>query len=349
MVAVANPPKNQADVVHEKATDDSWATIQFDSFMSHNVQADLGLIDDDKIKGLVDLATLRDDYEDMNDRPWPGINDAIARPYMDGGRDEVVDPTNGELSDEWYRRRLGVIPPEGADINRPFGTPVVEAAWSKGESWKSNTLAPDAATVTETPQALALDVARTGGDRTVLIGLFGDELRVIDYWSKTDHAENNERVRDLIEGGSGPSWTCPLAIDAVGEGSGLADHIGEWYPWMNRYSNGSVPVSEDDYKDKWAEGLAAVSDFLDRGGIITHRKLRNELLAVARTVRYEETHISSRGPKGSKVGADVYKATPKEEVEDHLGHSPDFADSAVMTVYTADRDQGRMTVPSTWT
>ena len=348
LVAVANPPKDKSDVVYQKATDDSWTTIQFDSFMSHNAQVDLGLIPGDKISGLVDLDTLRDDYEDINDRPWPGINDAIARPYMDPEREEVIDPTNGELGDEWYRTRLGVIPPEGADVNRPFGTSMVDAAWSKGQDWTVGELAPSAVTVTETPQALALDVARTGGDRTVLIGKFGDELRVIDYWSKTDHTENNERVYDLIEGGSGPAWTCPLAIDAVGEGSALADHIADWYPWTNRYSNGSVPVTEDDYQDKWSEGLAAVSDFLDRGGIITHRKLRKELLSVARTVRYEEIHNGSRGPKGSKVGADVYKATPKADVKDHLGHSPDFADAAVMTLYSADREQGRMTIPSTW-
>jgi hypothetical protein len=348
LVAVANPPRSHADVVHEKATDDSWTTIQFDSFMSHNVQSDLGLIDDDPISGLVDLNTLREDYTDKNDRPWPGINEAIQRPYIDPATDEINDPTNGALSDSWYRRRLGVIPPEGVDVNRPFGVEAVENAWSKAQDWQANNLAPNAVTVTETPQALALDVARSGGDRTVLTGRFGDELRVIDFWNNTNHAENNERVRALIAERSSPRWNAPLAIDAVGEGSALADRIAEWYPWTNRYSSGSVPANAGDYKDKWSEGLQAVSDFLDRGGIITHEKLREELLAIARVVRFEETHISSRGPKNSKVGADVYQATPKSEVKDYLNRSPDLADSAIICSYTADRDQGRPSVSSTW-
>lgn len=305
MLAVCNPPKDETDVVAKKLESDRWHVIQFSSFESHNVLVDAGELDAPKIPGLVDLDTLKEDWEAWNGEAWPGFEEARHA-------HEVRD----DLDKRWYRRRAGIIPPATAAVHRPIYLEDVQAAWNR-----------EAPSVSETPQGTGIDVARSG-DRTVMAGVHNDALRIHYAEQGTDHNTQEMRLRRILD--EFPDH--PGAIDAVGEGSGLADRLCEAYPEFTRFKAGSKASEETEYKDCWAEGLAALGDWLADGGSIDDRRLREELAICARVVEFEEAYYASHGSDG----AEVLKATPKEHIKDRLGRSPDYLDAAMQAILAAD-------------
>jgi hypothetical protein len=122
-------------------------------------------------------------------------------------------------------------------------------------------------------------------------------------------------------------------VDAVGEGSGLADELADRFASVERYSNGMKPRQESEYYDAWAEALAAFGEFLDSGGSFSDRHIYKEAMAAARTIEFETRALTSRG-------GDVIEATSKSEVKDRLGHSPDYLDAALMAVWHAETESG---------
>lgn len=305
-VAVANPPRDETNVVAQKTDSPRWEVVQFDSFDSHNVLAAREETDADPIPGLVTLDLIREDYEAWNRREWPGV-------------DAARDPTGG-LDERWYRRRLGMTPPESASANRPFYLSDVKGGFARPDEVPS---------LTGPPAGLALDVARKGGDENVLGGVFptddgGRTLRVIDAWSGLDHNANESRVRRHLGEGGGARF----AIDATGEGSGLADRIDNFYPEVVRFDAGRNAVDEERFKNYWTEALAHFGEFFDDGGVFTDRDVREQALAAARAVEYEERYYQSRD-------ATVYQASSKDAVKEVLGHSPDHLDVAIMACWAA--------------
>ena len=307
MLAVANPPLDETDVVAEKMESDRWHVIQFSSFESHNVRVDADELDTPKIPGLVDLSTLKADWEEWNGEEWPGFKTA-----------RTAHEHRSDLDERWYRRRAGIIPPDGAASHRPFYITDVEQAVDE------NPTPPDPSPLL----GIGIDVARKGGDKTVYRRLYPGYTDA-EEWSKRDHSDNEARIRDLLDAEPTPS---PIAIDAVGEGSGLADRLQDVYPDVHRFKNGSKPETADgqrEYYDKWTEGLAALGDRLS-GLAIDQRgdtAIREELFAAARVVTFEENRRRS---------GDVLKATPKSDVGDRLGHSPDSLDALVMAAWVGD-------------
>jgi len=310
MIAICNPPRDETNVVADKAGSDRWHTIQFSTLDSHNVRVDAGELDDEKIAGLTDLDTVIEDWETWNGEPWPGLR--VARRMSNPN----VSEFRQDLDERWYRRRAGVIPPAGAAEHRPIYTEDVEAAWERGPR-----------EVSATPQGTGIDVARSG-DRTVLESIHGDELRVHYSEQGTNHTVQEERLRDLLE-----DWADhPALVDAVGEGSGLADNLQEAFPEVQRFRAGGEPSEASEYDDRWAEGLAALGQWLRDGGSIDDRRLREELLIAARAVSFDERHLASRG----QDGADVLTATPKDAIKERLGRSPDHLDAALQAALAAD-------------
>lgn len=305
MLAVANPPEDEGDVVYEKMHSERWHVIQFSSFDSHNVLVDAGEIEGPKIPGLIDLETIEADWEAWNGEPWPGLEEA-----------RTAHERRDDLDVRWYRRRAGIIPPASATVHRPWTVADVEAAWERSPE----------STTTE-PQSMAIDVARSG-DRTVATGVHQNALEVYYEEQGTDHVTQEQRLRDILD--QYPSH--PGAIDAVGEGSGLADRLCEAYPDMVRFKAGQTATEETKYKDCWAEGLALLGEWLQAGGSIDHRRLREELLIAARVIEFEEHFYASHG----EDGAEVLKATPKDKIKERLGRSPDYLDSAMMAAWARD-------------
>jgi hypothetical protein len=320
MIAICNPPRDETNVVADKAESDRWHTIQFSTLDSHNVRVDADELDAAKVAGLTDLRTVVEDWEAWNDEPWPGLE--AAR--------QMSDPDTAafrrDLDERWYRRRAGVIPPAGAATYRPFDVEDVEDAWVA-----------DHPTLADTPAGSGIDVARSG-DRTVHITAGSNTNRQpgpldVQYTEQgANHVAQEADLREIL--GRYPDH--PVSIDAVGEGSGLADNLQEAFPEVIRFRSGATPNAETEYKDCWTEGLAALGEWLRDGGSIRSRDLREELLAAARTVTFDERYLASRGSDG----AEVLEATSKDAVKEHLGRSPDHLDAALMAAWAADDNTG---------
>jgi hypothetical protein len=172
----------------------------------------------------------------------------------------------------------------------------------------------------ESPQdakTAGFDVARSD-DESVLSGKHGDEIQIHYNQQGTNHVSQKEDVRDKLYTLGGPE----IAVDAVGEGSGIADELGTEFNVV-RFSNGAKPAQESEYYDSWAEALALFGEFLRSGGSIESDELYEQALAAARTVEFSTRSLTSRG-------GDVIEATSKEKIKDRLGHSPDYLDSALM-------------------
>lgn len=345
MIAIANPPEDENNVVYEKMQSDRWHVVQFSSFASHNVRVDADLVDADPIPGLVGLPTMADDWEAWNDEPWPRApeawRDEFGSPYP--GADQIMNQINNdeiardravevfkpgfdevreahkrrtELDERWYRRRAGVIPPDTAASFRPFSVQDVEDALISECSLGKI-------------QGIGYDVARMGGDWNVISVYDGDAVRVAERWKGVDHNTNYELISSYVN----PHRQARVAIDAQGEGSGVADRVAKKHD-INRFNAGSEAMQSSKFYDKWTEGLYEFGQQIRNGvRILDTEKAAQELRVAARTLTFEEKFYSSRN-------SEVLKADPKSDVEAKLGRSPDVLDSMYMAVWAAETGAG---------
>jgi hypothetical protein len=312
ILAVGNPPEDEANVAAELRDSERWHTVRFSSFESRNVRVDAGTRDAERVPGLVGLDTVRDDWENWNGEEWPGLETA-----------RTAHERRDDLDGRWYRRRGGVQPPAASVAHRPFDVADVEAATNRDPP-------PSAPS---TPEAVGIDVARSG-DRTVLAAVHGSDLRIHYSEQGANHATQESRLRTYLDGwADATEGRLPVAVDAVGEGSGLADALADAYPGVERFKSGETARAETEYSDCWTEALAHLGTHLGENGVVGDRRLREELLAAARTVEFTETYLSSRGE-----GATVLSASSKGEVKSALDRSPDHLDAAAMAAWAARVD-----------
>ena len=339
MVAICNPPRGEENIVYQKRQNDKWHVIQFSSFESHNVVNDLEEGDEGYIEGLVSLSKLKENWKDWNSEEWPGLEDArrVSAPRLDDdGRPTFVDDKSlrenpdfrTDLDERWYRRRCGIIPPDGAEAYRPFYVADVDAAVEEIEAPSGRP---------EPPIGVGVDLARKGGDSTAVTILFETHAELV-VWSNSSHPENYSKVREIVDA---LDHVPQMAVDAVGEGSGVADDLVEAYgsDTVTRFKSGEAPADEqigggdgaEEYYNKWTEGLAALSKYLPeiafKGPHDEVANLREELYAAARAVQYEENRRRS---------GDLVKATPKDDIKERLGRSPDRLDSSMMAAWAAE-------------
>lgn len=358
LVAVANPPKDETNVVYDVMQSDGWETLQYSSFDAHNAQIEMEhpdpyvrnedgevVIDDvidypqiktevkeQMIPEMTRLSQIKQDWEAWNAEPWP-VDEAGG--WQEAARIAERSWEREDLDVQWYRRRLGVIPPQAADALRPFTVDDVQDSW--------NRTATSASTEQVRPAGLAWDVARGEGvsaDHNALVGVFDNEIRVLNYWKVGDHVENKRIVRSHIEE---DDWRCRFAIDTVGVGDESADRVDRWYPNVERFNAQSNAYEADAYANKWTEGLSKLGTFLREGGVVKDQRLREELMAASRNIELEERY-------SSKMDSDRFKATSKDAVKQQLGRSPDLLDAAYMAVLMAETSkQGkRQTIPGTF-
>lgn len=332
MIAVANPPSDESNIVYEKMNDDRWHVVQFSSFESHNVQVDAGTIDADPIPGLVDLPTVAEDYEAWNGERWPGkpddwpsvatcvdrveSGDMSRAELVEGLRDGLSSPRLHEDGHDvrWYRRRLGEMPPDDSTAPRPWTVADVDAACQRYRDAHESVHR----------DAIGVDVARGGGDRTVVAEMCDECLVVTVAEHGVDHTENEELVTDRI---NASPVNGPIAIDAVGEGSALADRIRQVHAdhRVKRFNAGAGADDDENYSDARTEALEMLGRWLRDGGAVRpDSDLAAELRAHARHCRYHEKTLKA---------ATVYQATPKDEIKDALGKSPDMVDAAAIAAW----------------
>jgi hypothetical protein len=315
ILVLCNPPTDETNVVKTLESRDSWNVLRFPTWESRNALADRGLTDKPKIDGLSGVGKMQDDWREYHDEPWPGIDKAIeiSSPYLDENGNPTVREYDSiaenpefreDLHSKWYKRRVGISPPDDSESWRPFKIADVNAAWRR------ETDSPHEATTA------GVDVARSG-DETVLSGKHRDAIRTHYARKGSNHVEQKNALSDKLYGIGGPQ----VAVDAVGEGSGIADELNQQFN-VTRFSNGAKPVDESNYYDSWAEALALFGEFLESGSIESET-LYEQAKVAASVVEFSTRTLTSRG-------GEVIEATSKEMIQDALGHSPDHFDAALM-------------------
>jgi hypothetical protein len=289
--------------------DPTWKQLQYSSFDSHNVQVELGNAEGEMVDGLVTLDRIKKDWRSWNNEEWLGVDEVRhAHEHRD------------DLDERWYRRRAGVIPPTGAAVHRPVYKHEVETALDNPM--------PE----TRIRKAIAFDIARSGGDYTVAVTVHDTGAVEVEEWQVTEvrgHNENEDRIREILEREQ-RQLRCKPVVDAVGEGSHIADLVRRDYDGV-RFKSGTEAVS-DEYADKWTEGLAALGQRLTNLSI-DHDRLAKELHAAARYVEYEERTVR---------GDEILEATSKEGLKEHIEHnSPDHLDALVMAAWSLETSSNR--------
>lgn len=368
MVAVCNPPEDETDVVYQKKNSRRWEVVEFSSFEAHNVLVDAGRINEPRIPGIVDLPTIASDWEAWNGENWPRVEENYRgqwpgmaviedlleeekiprhkviewlRPGYQDAREAHKNRT--DLDARWYKRRAGIIPPETASVHRPIYTDDVQGGREKALKFG------------EERYGIGIDIGRTSDSTAVVeirpirgIDALGLYVRT-DVEEERSHGDNESMCRAAIEDGP---LLGPCAIDALGEGSGVADQISSEYDKAMRFDAGMKPVgpkSQREYKDRRTEALSILGDFLEDGGKFADIRLEKELFAAARHIQYHRRRAQGR---------DVYKATSKDKLKDKMGRSPDVLDAAAIAAYCMEEahektirevsENERKSIPSGW-
>jgi len=308
MLVIANPPVDETNVVKSLMDSEKWETLQFPSWESHNIQHP-----DDLIPGLVEESELRENWEDWNKESWPGLEKAIEQSH-----------NRTDLSDRWYRRRAGIIPPESSDTWRPWSIGDVERAYQR-----------DVGQVRITPEAVGIDVARKV-DETVMIGLHGPQAQ-IEYVSQESHTIQRKEIIDFLQG----TDIHEITVDAIGKGEPIADELDSRFPNVFHFGNNETAIDENNYRYKWDHGLQLIGEWLRDGGSFSDQKLYEELKVGATVLEFEERSLASRGGK-------IIQATSKDELKDALGRSPDRLDALLMSIHGRDTKSSGQNVPLAW-
>lgn len=321
ILVVANPPTDESNCVYRLVQSDQWHKVNFASWDSHNARIERNREDGETIGGLADIHKIKQDWFEYHEEDWPGIEQIIqwSDPWYGSEESGVVtpsDPPNETFRDDlhtnWYKRRAGVVPPQGAEAWRPFSVSDVRAASNRERSINA-----------QTPDVLAIDAARKGGDVTVGMALYDESAREVYRKQGTDFVTQRLEIQKKLN-----KWPdVSVGVDAVGEGSALADEIAARHPDVSRYNTQEIASQKEDYKSKWAEGLQEIGDWLQGRGGFSNDELFDELMVAARVVEFSETNLR-RGR--------VIEATSKEKIKQELGHSPDYLDSLLIALHKRD-------------
>lgn len=339
VIAIANPPENKSNVVYDKWQSDRWHTIEFSSFDSHNVQKDLGELPDGddrgRIPGVVDLDLVIEDYEAWNGYDWPGADKARqAVQVNDDGLREPREDHPRDLDPRWYRKRLGVMPPTGQGVLRPFYERHVDDAVERYKAQTAQGTRPSKVRADYVEQ-LGTDIARSGGDRTIAIARHPTGLlQAVVERRVNDHEENHDILSDADDR---LDRRGPWVIDAVGEGSGVADRLRAQRANVKRFDAGEDAKADGRYYNRKAEVYVALGNRLKNDALVVpNSELERELRKAARVLKLTERSL--RGGTTLQVkGKDALKKS------EHLGRSPDYLDAAAMACY--DAYQSNFSVP----
>jgi hypothetical protein len=349
-LVIANPPRDENNIVYDLMESDQWHTLRFATWDSHNVRVDRALEDREKIGGIADTSKLVDDWHEYHGEDWPGLERAIeiSSPYLTPDSAPTVDPRRADtdadgdpvendafrtdLDERWYRRRAGIMPPGDSRTHRPVHVADVNAAYDR-----------QLGQVRETPSSVGIDVARSS-DLTVMAGVHGQEIRIHYAEQGTDHEAQKREIEQGAD--STPAlgeWPNPRVAVDKGYAPGFFDYLNDRVPNVEPFQNGTLPIEPTRFKDKWTEALFHFGQFLREGGSIADDTLRTQAVVAAREIEFSERTLMSRGENG----AEVLEATSKDAVKGALdAGSPDYLDAALMAVWaerTDEQTDGRAT------
>lgn len=226
----------------------------------------------------------------------------------------------GESSAEYQNRVLGNFAQEEADTLIPLFW-VEQAMKRYTERIAKSDLVID---------QIGLDVARRGGDRTVLVKRSGMLILPLEGYSKIDTMEAAGLVVPYLN----RNPQLPVVVDVVGLGAGTYDRLLEMYPdnEMLVPFHAQAKTNFRDATEQWmfANSYSAawfnLREMLDPSN---PRKL-DELLALP-----FDTHLPSElcAPTWKITSSGKIVVEEKERVKERLGRSPDAGDATVLACW----------------
>jgi hypothetical protein len=331
------------DYKHNKA--DSYFEFPNESRI-YFVEADYTTDSDfNKLKGFELTAAMIDEANEVHESAFNILKARIGRENPGGAPDFIMltcnpdtnwvkdtfyDPwANGTLKDPYYF--LQALPHDNPYLSREYlqgleDLPTAEynryvlGDWSYSDDpnqlvkyeWVKNNLCNPA----EEADALGIDVARTGSDKTIVAYTKEKRLVKLEEIDTDDTMVVASRVKLIMEQ-YGVGYQ-NVKVDVVGVGGGVADRLKEYgLPVLNYMSGYAADTVEGAllFKNKRAEDYWRLREGLRNNEykIIDDKELIKELTNIRYFVKDRYIQIES-----------------KEEIKKRLGYSPDRADAAVI-------------------
>lgn len=222
--------------------------------------------------------------------------------------DEFVEEIKlryGEESNAFRIRVLGEFPLADDDTIIPFH--LAEAASHR-----------DIEAAQDVRPVWALDVARFGGDRTVLCKRTGSVVTDIEAWSGLDLMQTVGRIKAEYDGCSFQFRPSEILVDSIGLGAGVVDRLRELGLPVRGVNVSESPSIKGTYSNLRTELWFRVRGWLEeRGSKIPQNE---ELLAELTSIRY---HYHSSGKM---------IAESKDQMKKRGLRSPDLADALCLSM-----------------
>lgn len=184
---------------------------------------------------------------------------------------------------------------------------------------------------------LGLDVARMGGDKTVLAKRSGMTILPLEKYGKQDTMKTAGLPIPYLR--HNPQLPCN--IDIVGIGAGVYDRVTEQFP-DNENIMPFHPQEKTDFRDaselwQFQDVYSAAWWYVRENLDPSNPRKLPELLALPPD---DDLPAELSVPLWNITSNGKIQVERKEKVKDRVGHSPDCADAVVMAVW--DQNQGGM-------
>jgi len=246
------------------------------------------------------------------------IPGAVSRAYVEDMRSEF-----GEESAVFKNKVLGIE----AELDELI---LIHNQWVE-DAMANHGLPEMGSRASKAIQVVGLDVARQGSDATVMT-VFQDPLvREIVSWKKRDTVQTVELISEHYERLGLDRTRNPIGVEMDGLGAGVRDQlVKEGFQCLDYYAGSGARESKKFLNQRASAHWAMRERFEFRNiGIPDMPKLVEELKAL----RWGEE------PSGKR------RIEDKAKLKARIGRSPDFSDSLVVALWTADNhtDHGDLT------
>lgn len=227
---------------------------------------------------------------------------------------EMIRRQYGGESNAFRSRVLGEFPKSDEDTVIPY-------------EWIESARQRDIQEDPHAPKVWGLDVARFGGDRTVLSERTNRRGRVLDVWGQLDLMETAGRVKSRWDDTPGHLRPRTILVDVIGMGGGVVDRLRELGLPVRGINVGESAAISDKFQRARSELWWRTREWLERQDVgldegTDDREDPQEILAIELSLpRYQFTSTG-------KIAVE-----PKENVKKRRTPplSPDVADSFVLT------------------
>lgn len=166
---------------------------------------------------------------------------------------------------------------------------------------------------------MSVDVARFGGDRSVVVIWSGLVVLDVKVYSKLSTTELSTEIRDLIR--SHGIHINNVIVDSDGVGGGVADQL----KGCTNFVNNSSPLHGQNFTNLKSQCYVKLSELFKEGKIsinLMDPSIVDELTQELLSVKLKDVD------KDNKVGVQS-----KDEMKKTLGKSPDLSDALMMKMY----------------